>query len=103
MQQATSVRRADLKDLVRVRSVDDLGLMVKESELLTGKPGRDFVVVGADRPAFHVELDPLGYQFVRLDGDASQPLRTCATPSELANHTLGNALLCGMLYTQALH
>ena len=102
MEQAIAVRRADLKDLIRVRSVDDLGYMVKESEILTGKPGRDFVVVGADRPAFHVELDPLGYQFIRLDGDSTQPQRTCATPGELAYYTLGNALLCGQLYTQAL-
>ncbi|WOB11154.1 hypothetical protein [Piscinibacter gummiphilus] len=101
MQQVSAaVRQAEFKNLVPVRSLEDLGYMVKESEMLTGKPGRDFVVVGADRPAFHVELDAVGFQFVRLDANVDE--RTSVSARELTQHTLGNAMLCGMLYTEAI-
>jgi len=101
-QTQAAVRVADFKDLVPVRSLDDLNYMVKESEILTGKPGRDFVVVGVDRPAFNVQLNPLGFQVMRIDADATLQQHTCATASELVNHTLGNALLCGLLYTSVI-
>jgi len=103
MSQPSAIRGAEFKDLVPVRSIGDLDWMVKESELITGTPGREFVVAGADRPAFHVQIDAVGYQIVRVDQDdaSSTPMR--ATTRELANHTLGNALLCGLLYTTALH
>lgn len=96
-------RSAPLRNLVAVRSLDELDWFVKESEMLTGTRGRAFIVAGADRPAFQVHIDHLGYEILRIDlcADAAVPLR--ATGPDLHHHTLGSALACGMLYTAPIH
>ena len=53
MDRQTAIRSAPLRDLLPVRSLNDLDWFVKESEIITGNPGREFVVAGADRPTFH--------------------------------------------------
>jgi len=103
MAQAHSLRAAELNKLVPVRTIDDLDWLVKEREILTGEPGREFVVLGADRPAYHVKLDFAGYQIQRVDDDRSEALSMRSTAPDLIRHTLGNALACGLLYTAALH
>ena len=101
MAQRTTIRQTELRKLVPVRTLNDLEWLVKESELMTGEPGREFVVAGADRPAFHVRLEHGGYQIRRTDHDTgATPHR--ATGPDLLNHTLGNAIACGLLYTTAL-
>ena len=40
---------------------------MKESEITTGNPGREFVVAGADQPTFRIHLDHVGYQIARVD------------------------------------
>ena len=95
------IRRVELRRLVLVSKLSDLDWLVKESELMTGAPGRDFVVVGADFPVFHVRLEHDGYQIRRPDQDSSGASHRATAP-ELSNHTLGNALACGLLYTPAL-
>jgi hypothetical protein len=98
----STLRGAHLKDLVPVRTVDDLDWYVKESEIVTGAPGRDFVVAGADRPAFHVRIDHAGYEILRIDVSDVPQAPTLATARELIHHTVGNAMACGLLYTSAL-
>lgn len=101
IQLCASIRSAAMKDLVPVRTLGDLEWFVKESELLTGNAGRRFVVAGADRPAYRVQSDPAGFQISRLDEDiGGDPM--LATAPELVGHTLGNALACGLLYTEPL-
>ena len=73
---------------------------VKESEVLTGAPGRTFVVAGADRPAYQVHADVAGFQIARLDG--AMPHEVLATARELASHPIGSAMACGLLYTEPL-
>jgi len=98
----TAIRTTALKHLVPVRTLDDLDWLLKESEILTGARGREFVVAGADRPAYLVQIDHAGYEILRIDQDeaCAAPLR--ATAPDLVHHTLGNALACGLLYTTAL-
>ena len=103
MAQTQSIRAAELATLVPVRTLNDLDWLVKESEILTGEPGREFVVLGADRPAYHVKLDTAGYQIQRVDDDTSAAMPMHSTAPDLVRHTLGNALACGLLYTAALH
>lgn len=93
------IRTASLQHLVPVRNLDHPDWLVKESEMLTGTSGREFVVAGADRPAFLVQIDHAGYAIARIDDGApsAQPLRAAAP--ELVGHTLGNALSCGLLFT----
>lgn len=102
MTQASTIRVTALKDLVPVRSPDDLDWYVKESEMITGKRGREFVVAGADRPAFRVHLDEGGYEIVRVDQADGPNEGTRATRLELPRHAVGNAMLCGLLYTMVL-
>ena len=75
-----SIRALPMQRLLPVRSLDELEHLVKESEVLTGAPGRTFVVAGADRPAYQVHADVAGFQIARLDG----------------------AMACGLLYTEPL-
>ena len=70
MAQRTTIRQTELRKLVPVRTLNDLDWLVKESELMTGEPGREFVVAGADRPAFHVRLEHGGYQ---IDAPTTTP------------------------------
>lgn len=49
---SSSIRDLPLQRLLPVRSIADLAYLVKESEIVTGTPGREFVIVVADRPAY---------------------------------------------------
>ena len=101
MDRQTALRSAPLRDLLPVRSLNDLDWFVKESEIITGNPGREFVVAGADRPTFRIHLDHVGYQIARVDrGD--QAALVCATAPELVQHVLVDALARGQLFTTAL-
>lgn len=103
MSQTHGIRATELTKLVPVRTLNDLDWLVKEREILTGEPGREFVVLGADRPAYHVTLDTAGYQIQRVDDDSCAATPMHSTAPDLVRHTLGNALACGLLYTAALH
>ena len=52
--------------LLPVRAPEDLEYLVKESEIVTGRPGRTFVIAGADRLAYRLQWHPLGFQVERL-------------------------------------
>ncbi len=95
-----SIRALPMQRLLPVRSLDELEHLVKESEVLTGAPGRTFVVAGADRPAYQVHADVAGFQIARLDG--AMPHEVLATARELAGHPIGSAMACGLLYTEPL-
>jgi hypothetical protein len=102
MSHSSTIREADLRHLVPVRSLDDLAWLVKESEIMTGEPGREFVIAGADRPAYHVQFEGSGYQIRRTDrSEADHPHQ--ATGPELRRHSLGDALMHGLVYTAGLH
>jgi hypothetical protein len=103
MNYPSTLRDAQLKDLLPVRSVDDLDWYVKESEIVSGAPGREFIVAGADRPAFRVRIDHAGYEILRIDLDNAPHPPTLASAAELIHHTVGEALACGLLYTSELH
>ena len=90
----------DAPSLLTVQAPEDIEFLVKESEVLTGAPGRTFVVAGADRPAYQVHADAAGFQIARLDG--AVPRQWLATAPELASHAIGHAMACGLLYTEPL-
>lgn len=93
----------DTTRLVPVQCEQHIELLVKESEVLTGKPGRRFIVAGAERLAYHVEWNAAGLQ-VRRIGDGGQLAGTHFMRSrELDDHTLGAALRCGQLFTPRVH
>lgn len=92
-----------LLNLVPVCNVLAIDHLVKESEVLTGQPGRAFVIAGAhvdhQRLAYQVRLHPNGYEVERLDGEGHRLSQDYVPANSLAEHSLGSALRCGQLFT----
>lgn len=85
--------------LLKVRAPEDIEFLVKESEVLTGKSGRTFVIAGADRLSYRVQWHPMGSKVERLDTHG-QPLSSQhLLPWELLDHSLVEALHAGQLFT----
>jgi hypothetical protein len=99
----TDIRATELSKLLPVRSVTDLQWLVKESELVTGKPGRQFIVVGGDRPAYQVRLDASGFEVLRVDVDPLGTAPTHSSKPEFQQHPVASAMACGRLYTARVH
>lgn len=95
---------ASVRNLRLVRSLNDLDWFVKESEIITGNPGREFVVADADegQSTFRVCLGHVGYQIARVNRGEEAATAVCATATELVRHVVGDALVRGRLYTPAL-
>lgn len=85
-------------DVLLVPSLDDLAFLVKEREIVTGESGRDFFAAGAERPAWHVEIDAVGFRVLRVDAAGGGP----AWLADLSLHAIGTAVASGLLYTTAL-
>jgi len=60
-------RRPALGRPIQVCTPADIEYLVKESEVVTGNPGRKFVIYGADRRAYRIAWCPNGYHVERLD------------------------------------
>lgn len=99
----TDIRSTELSKLLPVRSVTDLEWLVKESELVTGKPGRQFIVAGGDRPAYQVRLDASGFEIIRVDVDPLGTTPTHSSKPEYFQHPVASAMACGRLYTAKVH
>ena len=99
---SASLEHADAQALIRVRSLAELDWFVKESEMVTSQPGRCFIVAGADRQTFRVRIDVGGYEICCVDQPSCDTACKLASTPEIAEHTLGNALASGLLYTGAL-
>lgn len=88
------IRTASLQHLVPVRNLDHLDWLVKESEMLTGTSGREFVVAGADRPAFLVQIDHAGYAIARIDDGAPGRVRSPFWPRRPSWRAIRWAMPC---------
>lgn len=85
--------------LLKVRAPEDIEFLVKESEVLTGKPGRLFIIAGADRLSYRVQWHPMGSKVERLD-EHGQPLSSQhLLPWEFLDHSVVEALRAGQLLT----
>lgn len=102
-QVSIAINAADPSRLVPVHCERDIEALVKESEVLTGKPGRRFVVAGAERLSYQVELTALGLHTRRIDTDGTPMGAQLVRSSDVKDHTLGDALRCGQLFTFSVH
>ncbi len=85
--------------LLTVQPPEDIEFLVKESEVLTGRAGRTFVIASADWLAYRVHWHPIGLKVERLDA-AGQILSTrYLLPKEFIRHSLMEALAAGQLFT----
>jgi len=95
-------RRPEVGGLIQVRTPADIEYLVKESEVVTGHPGRKFVIYGADRLAYRIAWHASGYHVERLD-ERDKPTSTMyLLPAQFSAHDLGEALSRGQLFTPAL-
>lgn len=86
--------------LLTVQAPEDIEFLVKESEVLTGRSGRIFVIASADWLAYRVHWHPIGLKVEHLDA-AGQILSTSyLLPKEFRRHSLMEALTAGQLFTQ---
>lgn len=85
--------------LLSVRAPEDIEFLVKESEVLTGQPGRTFVIAGADRLRYRVQWYPIGFKVERLDAHGQALNSQHLLPWEFPEHSLVQALRAGQLFT----
>ena len=94
--------RAAFGGLIPVRSTEDIEFLVKESEVVTGKPGRKFVIGGADRLVYRIQWSPSGYHVQRLDEAGNATSSMYVQPESFAEHCVGDAMREGYLFTPTL-
>lgn len=95
--------RPSLCALAAVRDSQDLEWLVKEAEILTGRPGREFVVAGTERLAFRVAVGPSFCEVTCLDDAQAAFCKDVVPVEELARHVIGIALQHGQLFTPILN
>ena len=64
---ATPHHRQQLDKMFLVQAPEEIEYLVKESEIVTGQPGRTFVIASADRLIYRIQWHPIGYQVQRLN------------------------------------
>ena len=85
--------------MLAVRSAEDIEYLVKESEVLTGLPGRTFVIAGADRLTYRLLWHPLGFKVQRLSEQGKVLHTQQLLTFEFLDHSLLEALHAGQLFT----
>ena len=89
----------DASSLLTVQAPEDIEFLVKESEVLTGRAGRTFVIAGADWLAYRVHWHPIGLKVERLDAEGRVLSAQHLLPREFLGHSLIEALAAGQLFT----
>ncbi|RTL56510.1 MAG: hypothetical protein EKK46_04705 [Rhodocyclaceae bacterium] len=91
----------DRPSLLIVRAQEDIEFLVKESEVLTGRAGRIFVIASADRLVYRVHWHPIGMKVDRLDAKGLGKILSTQylLPHEFLGHSLMAALATGQLFT----
>lgn len=92
--------------LCQVTPDDDLGELVQTQEVRTGRSGRLFLILGAERLPYQVHSLPvgahLGLRIDRLDAQGRPLHSQCLTRAALPRHALGEAQATGQLFTPSL-
>ncbi len=89
----------DFESMLPVRATADIEYLIKESEVVTGEPGRRFVIAGADRLVYRIHWHPIGCKVQRLDNAGNATSTAYLLHAELYAHSLGEALRAGQLFS----
>jgi hypothetical protein len=81
-----------------VQASEEIEYLVKESEVITGQPGRTFVISSADRLVYRIQWHPIGYQVQRLNAAGNTICTLNMVPDEFRAHSLGEAMRVGQLF-----
>ena len=85
--------------LLAVSAPEDIEFLVKESEVLTGLPGRTFVIASADWLTYRVQWHPAGFKVERLDAQGRVLHVQCLPAWEFVDHSVVEALHASQLFT----
>jgi hypothetical protein len=88
--------------MLAVNEARDIEFLVKESEVLTGRAGRLFVIAGADWLTYRVLWHPMGFKVERLDERGQVVWSQHQLPWEFVDHSVVEALHAGQLFTPAV-
>jgi hypothetical protein len=89
----------DTPSLLTVQAPEDIEFLVKESEVLTGRACRSFIIAGADWLAYRVHWHPIGLKVERLNAEGRVLSAQHLLPREFLGHSLMEALAVGQLFT----
>lgn len=90
--------RATAVGFVAVCEADDIAFLVKEAEIVSGKPGRHFVVAGPERRHYRVAVGTFFFEVTSLD-NGNAPISEVVMVEDLRQHRIGAALQSGQLFT----
>lgn len=85
-----------------VGRIEDLEFLVKESEVLTGRSGRRFVIASADRLYYQVHWRSPALVIERVDQCGTVCDRQFLLPWEFQHHPLGQAMDSRQLFATAI-
>ena len=88
--------------LQRVGRIEDLEFLVKESEVLTGRSGRRFVIASADRLYYQVHWRSPALVIERVDQRGAVCDRQFLLPWEFEHHPLAQAMDSRQLFATAI-
>lgn len=89
--------------MIIVHATEDIEFLVKDSEVITGRLGRKFLIASADRLSYLIQWHPDGYQIQRLDLEDKPIYTLTLRASEFQQHSLGEALCAGQLFTSPVN
>ena len=85
-----------------VGRIEDLEFLVKESEVLTGRSGRRFVIASADRLYYQVHWRSPALVIERVDQSGAVCDRQFLLPWEFEHHPLAQAMDSRQLFATAI-
>ena len=98
----TSPHRVSVPSWQPVRGIEDLEFLVKESEVLTGRSGRRFVVASADRLHYLVHWRSPALVIERIDGHGIVRNRQLLLPWEFEEHPVAQAIASRQLFAASV-
>ena len=84
--------------LLRVTAMADLSYLVKEREVVSGRPGRHFFIGKRSNRAFVLHAESNGFEIRRAGSGAANEVRY-VTDQQVADTVIGTALRAGNLFT----
>ena len=98
----TSPHRVSAPSWQPVRGIEDLEFLVKESEVLTGRSGRRFVVASADRLHYLVHWRSPALVIERIDAHGVVRDRQLLLPWEFEEHQVAQAIASQQLFATSV-
>lgn len=88
-----------VETMVAVHATEDIEFLIRESEIVTGRRGRKFVIASADRLDYLIQCHRAGFRIQRLDHEDNPTSSMTLLAGEFHLHSVGEAIRAGQLFT----